>query len=254
MSTVTPPSSADRLRRVRRVWRIGTPVVALLSGALFAVSAESSEGTDLRPGRYSDLASIVAGESEEVERLQRRAVQLDEEVHRLTTAVEDRAVSRITGRVRALEGPAGHAAVTGPGLTVTLADAPESVVGSSEVDVNYLVVHQQDIQAVVNALWLGGASAITLQGQRIITTTGIKCSGNAVRLHGIPYAQPYRISAVGDQRALSAALAQSDYLQVYREQAARPDIAIGWDLQAEDRIEAPGYAAPVEMAYARPAG
>ena len=41
------------------MWRIGTPVAVLLSGALFVVSAQSSQGTDLRPGRYDDLASLV---------------------------------------------------------------------------------------------------------------------------------------------------------------------------------------------------
>ena len=48
-------SAANRAKRVRRVWQVGTPLVAILSGALFVVSAESSEGTDLRPGRYTDL-------------------------------------------------------------------------------------------------------------------------------------------------------------------------------------------------------
>ena len=53
-------------------------------------------------------------------------------------------------------------------------------------------MHQQDIQAVVNALWAGGAEAMTIQGQRVISTTGIKCVGNTVVLHGVPYSPPYR--------------------------------------------------------------
>ena len=44
---------------------------------------------------------------------------------------------------------------------------------------------------MVNALWRGGAEAMTIQGQRVISTTGIKCVGNTVVLHGIPYAPPY---------------------------------------------------------------
>ena len=227
--------------------------MGLLCGMLFVVSAESSEGTDLRPGRYSSLATVVAGERREAERLQQQAASLDREVEALTAGVDDRAVEEINERIAALEGPAGHQPVVGPGVTVTLADAPEEVMDTSDVDVNLLVVHQQDIQAVVNTLWLGGARAITIQGQRIITTTGIKCSGNAVRLHGIPYAQPYVVSAVGDPPRLRAALMASDYLAAYREQAARPDIAIGWDLSVEDRVVAPAYQAPVALSYARAA-
>jgi uncharacterized protein YlxW (UPF0749 family) len=224
--------------------------VAILSGSLFVVSAESSEGTDLRPGRYTDLASIVSGESRDVEALKTRSAELTKEVQDLTAQVGDRRVLKINAKVRELEGPAGRDAVTGPGTTVTLSDAPESVRESSDIDVNYLLVHQQDIQAVVNAMWLGGAEAITIQGQRVITTTGIKCSGNAVRLQGIPYAQPYRISAVGDQDAIYSALMNSHYLQVYRDQAARPDVAVGWDLEEESSITAPAYEGTINLFYA----
>jgi len=244
------PTPDSHQNRVRRVWRIGTPLVAILSGALFVVSAESSEGTDLRPGRYTDLASIVSGESREVETLKARAADLNDEVKRLTAEVGDEQVDRINAQVDQLAGPAGRDPVSGPGLTVTLADAPESVQDGSDIDVNYLVVHQQDIQAVVNAMWLGGAEAVTIQGQRIVTTTGIKCSGNAVRLHGIPYSQPYVISAVGDQGALYDAIMDSPYLQVYRDQAADPDIAVGWDLRLESNLKAPAYDGSMDLSYA----
>jgi uncharacterized protein YlxW (UPF0749 family) len=252
----SPPGSADdsalsRAKRVRRVWQVGTPLVAILSGALFVVSAESSEGTDLRPGRYTDLSAIVSSESRDVAGLKARAARLNEEVQDLTAEVGSKKVDEINAKVRKLQGPAGRDQVTGPGVTVTLSDADESVRDDSDIDVNYLLVHQQDIQAVVNAMWLGGATAVTIAGQRVITTTGIKCSGNAVRLHGIPYGQPYVISAVGDQDALVNALMDSHYLQIYREQAANPDIAVGWDLKRESVITAPGYQGPIDLFYAK---
>ena len=59
---------------------------------------------------------------------------------------------------------------------------------------------------MVNALWSGGAEAMTIQGQRVISTTGVKCVGNTVVLHGIPYAPPYVISAIGNPDRLRAAL------------------------------------------------
>jgi uncharacterized protein YlxW (UPF0749 family) len=233
------------------VWQVGTPLVAILSGALFVVSAESSEGTDLRPGRYTDLSAIVSSESRDVAGLKARAASLNEKVQDLTAEVGSKKVDEINAKVRQLQGPAGRDQVSGPGVTVTLSDADESVREDSDVDVNYLLVHQQDIQAVVNAMWLGGATAVTIAGQRVITTTGIKCSGNAVRLHGIPYGQPYVISAVGDQGPLNDALMSSRYLQIYRDPAANPDIAVGWDLKLEDVITAPGYEGPIDLVYAQ---
>src|SRR4051812_27667902 len=52
-----------------RWWRIGTPLVVLACGTLFVVSAASSEGTDLRPGRYTDLASLVDDDADNYAKL-----------------------------------------------------------------------------------------------------------------------------------------------------------------------------------------
>lgn len=235
------------------LWRVATPVVFMLSGALFVVSAISSEGTDLRPGRYADLASLVAHESREATSLQERANRLAEENNRLATSFGDAEIQQYVERAEALEDPAGLTTVSGPGITVTLKDSPESVRETSNQKINLLVVHQQDIQQVVNAMWRAGARAITLQGKRIITTTGIKCSGPVVRLHGIPYAQPYVINAVGDPEALEAAIDADDYLDLYREQAQQPDIQIGWEMTQADHLVAEPYDGPTVLSYAEPA-
>ena len=160
----------------RRAWRVGTPAVLLLSGTLFVVSAQNSDGTDLRPTRYTDIASIVEAESEELEQLTARAAQLDSEIDTLTTPLNARDGNRYNKRIDELEDPTGFTPQQGPGVTVTLDDAPESVIATatSNEEANEMVVHQQDIQAVVNAMWRAGAKAVTIQGKRIIATTGIK--------------------------------------------------------------------------------
>ena len=241
-------------RRAALPWRIGTPLVVLLSGTLFVASAESSEGTDLRPGRYTDLASLVEAESEQYDALRGRVARLDREVDELSEAVADQSVDRQRSRVEALRDPAGLEPRTGPGLRITLSDAPAEVVENQppDADLNPYVVHQQDIQAVVNALWKGGATAVTIAGQRIITTTGIKCEGNAVTLHGVPYPQPYVIEAVGDPLALRAAIDADDYVAGYRYDASQPDISVGWDLEVDDHLVAPAYDGVLRIDYAEP--
>jgi uncharacterized protein YlxW (UPF0749 family) len=144
--------------------------------------------------------------------------------------------------------------VSGPGITITLSDAPQSTDSDTPDTVdnpNLLLVHQQDIQAVVNAMWKGGAMAVTIQGQRVVSTTGIRCIGNSVQLQGVPYSQPYRIQAVGDVSRLSDAIADDSYLQVYRADAADPDIAVGWQEQVENHIVAPAYDGLTGLQYAR---
>ena len=224
----------------------------LLCGGLFVVSAQNSHGTDLRPGRYTDLASLVGNESRSYDALTERVKHLNADIKVLTDAVGDRKVNRYQRRIERLSDPAGLVPRSGPGVTVTLADAPSSVVESSSLNVNYLVVHQQDIQAVVNAMWKAGASAVTIQGQRVVSTTGIKCEGPVVQLQGVPYGQPYRISAVGDPEALTAAIAEDDYLQLYRSDAAEPDIAVGWQADVQTTVIAPAYDGLLDITYAQP--
>lgn len=239
-------------RAKKRAWRIGTPLVAVMSGALFVASATNSEGTDLRPGRHLDLASLVRAESEQVGELQSRAQRINSEIDNLSGLVADKQVRRVRRDAEKLAGPAGFDEVTGDAIKVVLSDAPIEVRETSEQEINLLVVHQQDIQAVVNSMWAAGAEAIMIQGQRIISTTGIKCAGNSVELQGIPYAQPYEIVAVGDTDAIEARIDDSAYLDAYRAQAALPDISVGWSIEEIGETTVPAYEGLRGLTYAEP--
>ncbi len=250
-SRPTPQHGASRDRApVSRGWRAVTLGAFGLCGVLFVVSAVNSHGNDLRPGRYTDLASLVSTESAQVTRLNAQVALMGVEVDQLTQAVNDKRVARLQAKAEALRVPAGLEAVTGPGITVTLSDAPEEVINSTTQQLGLLIVHQQDIQAVVNAMWRAGARGVAVQGQRLVTTTGIKCKGPTVQLDGVPYAQPYVITAVGDQVDLLGAIEKDRDLQIYREQAKLPDIAVGWNLESHAEITVPGYTGLTSIDYA----
>jgi uncharacterized protein YlxW (UPF0749 family) len=234
-------------------WRLATPLVGLVVGALFVVSAHSSEGTDLRPGRYTDLASLVRSDAARVDALRQRVTDLTSQIGLLSAQVDNKQVSHLRQQASRMKEPAGLLAEVGPGVTVTLSDAPQGTSADTPDTVdnpNLLLVHQQDIQAVVNAMWKGGADAVTIQGQRVVSTTGIRCIGNSVQLQGVPYSQPYVISAVGDPESLQRALADDAYLQVYRQDAENPDINVGWQEVVQSHIVAPAYDGLIGLQYA----
>lgn len=247
-----PDSSPTPDPPQRGPWRFGTPLVVIACGALFVTSAANSQGTDLRPGRYSDLASLVAAENREYEQLEDRVRELSADVERLTGQVGDSQVMQLQAEIEAMKGPAGLRPVSGPGLTVTLSDAPAEVINSSTQPIGLLIIHQQDIQAVLNAMWKGGAEAATLQGKRVVSTTGIKCEGNAVLIQGRAYPQPYTISAIGNPAALEAAVLQDDYLEVLRRDAALPDVSIGFDVEVVGQLDMPAYDGLTTLTYAEP--
>ena len=86
-------------------------------------------------------------------------------------------------------------AVVGPGLRVTLDDS--SLKESPTGNLNDLVIHSQDVQAAVNALWRAGAEAISINGERLISTSAVLCVGNTLLLNGTVHSPPYVISAAG---------------------------------------------------------
>jgi uncharacterized protein YlxW (UPF0749 family) len=250
---------AVRARRAVRtgggswLWRTAGPVVFALAGGLFVTSWVSSGGADLRGGRYDDLPGLAAAEARQLEGLREEQEALAAEVDRLTERLSDSIGARDAQRAaRAAEGAAGLGPVRGPGLTITLSDAPEAVADTVTDNVNNLVVHQQDIQAVVNALWAGGAEAMTIQGQRVVSTTGIRCVGNTVVLHDVPYAPPYVISAVGPTSQMLDSVNASPYIGFYLQAVAA--YQLGWNIVIDPDLELPGYTGSVELDYARPAG
>jgi uncharacterized protein YlxW (UPF0749 family) len=251
VSPETDPSPAAGSRR-RGPWRLGTPLVGLACGALFVTSFANSEGTDLRPGRYTDLASVVEAENDEYEALEARVRELNGDVERLTGEVGTLGTRKLQSQVEEMRQPAGLTATAGPGITVTLSDAPAEVINSTTGSLRTLIVHQQDIQAVVNAMWAGGAEAVTIQGQRMVSTSGIKCEGNAVMLGGGVYPQPYVIKAIGDPVVLESAVLEDDYVELYRRDAALPEVSVGFEMLSEERIEMPAYDGLMARTYAEP--
>ncbi len=238
-------------------WRVGTPLVGVLVGALFVVSAADSRGADLRPGRYTDLAGLVEADAADYEGVRQDLEDLEDDVDALTEDVRSLRVSRTRDRIEELKDPAGLEPRSGPGLSISLSDSPDGILEEAvahDIKVAQLVVHQQDIQAVVNALWGGGATAVTVAGQRIISTTGIKCEGPVVQLQGVPYPQPYVIEAVGNPIELMAALDADPLVTGYRSDAANPFVQIGWEMHTEDDIEAPAYDGLLDLRYATPIG
>ena len=171
---------------------------------------------------------------------------------RLVESLADTSVSPLAKEAEALRGPAGLDPVSGPGVTITLDDAPEQVQDTADTDIDNLVVHQQDIQAVANALWAGGAEAMTIQGQRVVSTTGIRCVGNSVVLNDVPYAPPYRISAIGPTSDMLDAVNASPYVDLYLQYVDA--YQLGWDVQVESNIDMPGFAGSTGLRYARAAG
>lgn len=97
----------------------------------------------------------------------------------------------------------GQRAVHGPGITVTLSD---STAQGNAINQNAFVVHDTDLLRVINELRASGAEAISLNGERILATSEIRCAGPVVSINNRKYNIPFVISAIGDPDTMEAAL------------------------------------------------
>ncbi|WP_082812653.1 DUF881 domain-containing protein [Cellulomonas timonensis] len=238
-----PEHSHGRPRRVAR-GTISVALVLALSGALFAANARLTRDSEER--RPHDLVDLARLEESRNQRLTDEAVILRAEVAELLDAQTSTSGLQLPAASVAEQVAAAKMPVTGTGLTVRLDDAP--VRTSASVDADSLVVHQQDIQAVMNALWAGGAEAMTLMGQRVISTSAVRCIGAVVYLHGLRYSPPYTIEVIGDPARLQAALAKDPVIDRYQDYV--DTYGLGWSVAVQDSLELPAYEGPADLAHA----
>jgi uncharacterized protein YlxW (UPF0749 family) len=245
--------SAGGSRRGSRVWQALVPAIALLAGMLFATSAETAKGTDLRAGRRVELTQLIAAEERTVGDATRQVVQLQGQVDVLErqASAEDGRIVTVRVASDRLERYVGLRPITGAGITVILDDAPRRPDGSLPPDArpDDVIVHQQDVQSVVNALWAGGADGLTVMGQRLITTGAVRCVGNTLLLYGRTYSPPFRITAVGDPDRLRGRLDVEPGVRLYRQAVGY--FGLGYEVKDEREVTLPGYDGPLRLSYAQ---
>jgi uncharacterized protein YlxW (UPF0749 family) len=217
---------------------------AALAGFLFVASGITADGTNLRTGGLEDLRSLVLDRANKVGILQ-------SEVDTLATEVNDLSITKVnpalSAQISQLEQATGLTPVSGSALRISLDDAPREP-GTplpSGVVPDDLVVHQQDVQSVVNAMWRGGATAVQVMDQRIISTSAIRCVGNTLLLQGRVYSPPFVITAVGNTSELQQVLNDEPGVLLYREYVER--FKLGWDVSIMNQTTIPAWQGSIEQ-------
>jgi uncharacterized protein YlxW (UPF0749 family) len=238
----------------RSPWRFGVPFVCLLAGLLLAATHGVSGGAEIRRSDAPRLVDLVREAQSSVNRLRAERDQLANKIDSMHGRFPDAALAAMQRRSAELAGEAGLDPVHGPGLVVTLQDAQRDANGRFPRDASPddLVVHQQDIQAVLNALWSAGAEGIQMQDQRIIATSVPRCVGNTLLLNGRTYSPPYTITAIGDAAAMQAALAAAPLVTVYKQYVVR--FGLGYREEVKPDVQIVGHSEPVRTHFAQPAG
>ena len=231
-------------------WPWLVPVAALVAGTLFASSVRASQGEDLRTDQ-AQLPDLIRAQNRTNETRASDLTDLQGQVDEATAALApgDLQTQKLERQANEIATAAGRTEVRGPALRVTLDDAK---LAGGEVpagaDPDDYVIHQQDVQSVVNALWQGGAEAMMLQDQRVVSTSAVRCVGNTLILQGRVYSPPYVITAIGDRDAMRSSLDTDPAVANLRDWSIA--VGLGYDVKNAGRQTFPAYSGSIVPEHA----
>ena len=158
----------------------------------------------------SELKTEVLRWKERYEELYEDLDELEkilEEKRKLATSNDDTSL-KLQNELRTLNALIGTIDVRGEGVVITLAD--NSSVTNQTISIfdnisNYLI-HDTDLIMLVNELKNAGAEAISINDERIVSTTAITCDGSVVLINGNKLSSPFTIKAIGSQATILGAI------------------------------------------------
>ncbi len=142
----------------------------------------------------------------------------------------------------------GETDLIGPGIVIEMYDNQEK--REWWFNINNDLIHDVDILNIINDLRIAGAEAISINGERVISSSEVKCAGPVVRINGNSSATPFVIKAIGDPKLLTASvLAPGTNGDIFKNVYYK-----GFDVKVEDEVKIPAYRGLFDFKYAKPLG
>lgn len=177
---------------------------------------------------------------------------LRDQVTKLQTAMAegDNKAKTLNDELQRTKALAGLTDVEGQGIQLKLTDSKRRPSSTRAFEADKYIIHDVDLQQVVNELGASGAEAIAVNGQRIVGRTAIRCVGPTIQVNGVPISPPFIIQAIGNADTLAGALSLPggvlDGIQRFD-----PSMATVVKFK---RMLLPAYAGGTELKYAKPTG
>ena len=193
-----------------------------------------------RAEELSVLLKVAEGQRDnlvtEVSTLRDRLTQMEAGID------QDRVLKEELTKARVL---AGLTEVKGPGVVIEMTDSQKTAQPGQ--DPNVFLIHDKDLQDVINAAFGAGAEALSVNGQRFVSRTEVVCAGNVIMINGVRVAPPFKILAIGDPVVLDNGLNMRGGV-VSNLQFWGIDVKI----KQEQEIVVPAYQGTLDFRFAQP--
>lgn len=226
---------------------LGITCFLLTIGIAIQVNTISNTGSTVSTNeKENKLKDEILRLKEKYDNLYRELEQTEEELEtqRVIATQNNGELETIESSIKENNKLLGLTEVTGSGITVILRDNNTwtNYIG----DPNNLLVHYSDILEVINELKNAGAEAISINGQRIVTTSSIECDGSVIKINGEKIGTPFEIKAIGyPEQLVGAVYRKGGYLRNLEE-----DYGIEVSITKSEKITIPKYSGVIKFNYA----
>lgn len=190
------------MRRLNKHVVTVATIAAIIIGFLIAVQIQAKEEADtaaqIQSKRLAQIKSVTESLKERNKQLQDIQDQLNEQIKNYT----DESINNpfLINKLNELKMSDGTIDVQGPGVRLRIQDSGQNI------DVLF-PLNTDDLRRIVNTLRYAGAEAISVNGQRIVSSTSIVMSGDStILVNSVPISKvggtTYEILAIGDQNLL----------------------------------------------------
>ncbi len=241
--------------RVRSLpsWQVTLGLALLALGFLIAAQLRS-EGPRVRytTQERSPLVETALGLTADQDALKARILSLNEQIRALQAESEGSAaqVRDLNDRLEEARVAGGLIALRGPGIVLQLSDstAPPPPGGATADE----VVNGRDLRIVVDELWLAGAEAMSVNGERITSTTAIIDIGGSILVNSAYLSPPYQVTAIGPDDLFDRVSESAGFVDFLRARAEM--FGIGVSIAEPGTVTVPAYAGTVTLRQTRVVG
>jgi uncharacterized protein YlxW (UPF0749 family) len=240
---------------VPRATRRQTSVVLLIPAVLFGLlvtvqwrtNAERSELSVRYNAPLIDAANALQKEQNDLKaQLAKLRATLDG--IQASASSQSGAAKEMAARIEELKGTAGLTPRSGDGVVVQLDDSRSASLTSRDVDKS--ICHSTDLTDIINTAWKGGADAIAVNDERIVSSSSVYCVGSTIMVNGTLMSPPFNVAIIGPQNAILSAFDDPNELQDIKQ---RRDVqGLGFRVTRANAIHVPAFSGALNVRYGEP--
>ncbi len=227
-------------RRQRLQHAVALLIPAVLFGFLVSAQWQGQQERSSIAVRYNapltDAAFALQKEQNDLKaQLQDLRAQLDR--IQSSAASQSGAAGELGKQLNDLKAQAGLSPLSGDGVTVQLDDSHAVAAGATNLD--QAICHSTDLTDILNTAWRGGAQAMSVNLQRVVSSTSVYCVGSTIMVNGTLLSPPFSIAVIGPQDRVLGAFEDPGQL---RDIKARRDVyGLGFRVTRSSALTVPAY-------------